>query len=108
MQRAGELPALPVEAVGQDDAEAKAQRHQLFDDGDGQVRLALGDIALLEAGPGLEDAEEQRKGRRAEHAIGVDRDDAVGERVQVADVLVGGVVGGVPLLAVAGLVDDRG
>ena len=61
LQRAGELPTLPVEAVGQDDAEAKAQRHQLFNDGDRQVRLALGDIALLEARPGLEDAEEQRE-----------------------------------------------
>jgi hypothetical protein len=45
--RAGELPALPIQAVGHHDAEAKAQRHHLFDEGEREVRLALGDIALL-------------------------------------------------------------
>jgi hypothetical protein len=58
-----------------------------------------------QARPGLEDAEEQRKRGRAKQAVGVDRDDAVGQRVQIADVLVGGVVGRVPLLAVTGLID---
>ena len=65
------------------------------------------DIARFEAGLGLEDAEEQRERRGAQHAVGVDRDDAVGQRVQVADVLAGHVVGGVPLLAVARLVQTH-
>jgi hypothetical protein len=60
-----------------------------------------------QARPGLEDAEEEGERRRAQHAVGVDRDDAVGQRMQVADVLVGGVVGRVPLLAVAGLVETE-
>jgi hypothetical protein len=51
--------------------------------------------------------QEQRERGGAQHAAGVDRDDPVGQRLQIADVLAGDVVGGVALLAVAGLVDTE-
>jgi site-specific DNA recombinase len=49
VQRADERAALAVEAVGQHDAEAEAEGEQLLDDLDGQLGLALGDLARLEA-----------------------------------------------------------
>jgi len=38
-------------------------------------------------------------------AVGIDRDHPIGQRVHIADVLVGGVVGRLAFLAVARLVD---
>jgi len=77
----------------------------ISDDLDGQLRLGLVDITRFEAGLGFEDTEEQRKRGGAQHAIGIDRDDPIGQRVQIANVLAGDVIGGVPLLAITRLVD---
>jgi hypothetical protein len=60
-----------------------------------------------QARSGREDAEEEGERGRAEQAVGVDRHDAAGQRMQVADGLVGDVVGGVPLLAISRLVDAQ-
>jgi hypothetical protein len=105
VQGADERAALAVETVGQDDAEMEALGEQFLDDLDGQLRLGLIDIARLEARFWLEDAEEQREGGGTQHPIGVDGDDAVGQRVQIADVLAGDIVGRVAFLPVPRLVD---
>ena len=85
----------------------EAQGDQLLDQGDGEVRFALVEVARLQAARGLKIAEEQGERRRAEHAVGVDRDHAVGQGVQIANGLVGDVVGGLALLAIAGLVETE-
>ena len=83
----------------------KALGRQFLDQLHRQLRLALVDVARLEAALRFEEAEGEGKGDGVEHAIGVDRDDAVGQRMDIADVLVRGVVGRLALLAVARLVD---
>src|SRR5262249_8387538 len=107
MQRTDERPAVPVEAVGQHHAEAEPQGQQRLDHRDRQLGLGLVRVAGFEARLRFEDAAEQREGGGAQHPVGVDRDDAIGQRVQVADVLGGHVDGGVAFLAVAGLVDTQ-
>ena len=101
MQSRDEVVALTIQAVGKHDREAKALRGQLLDELDGQLWLALVDIAWLEAAAWLVEAEGQRKGHRIKDAVGIDGYDAVGQRVHVADVLAGGVVGGLAFLAIA-------
>src|SRR5690242_6961677 len=48
VQSADKRAAVAVEAVGQDDLEAEAQREQLLNDLDGQLRFGLIDIASFE------------------------------------------------------------
>jgi len=79
----------------------EAQRQQLLDELDRQLRLRLVHVARFETGLRFEEAEKQREGGGVEHAVGSDRDHAVGQAVQIADVLAGGVVGGGAFLAVA-------
>jgi hypothetical protein len=107
MQRADELRALAIEAVGQHDAEREPAGEQVLDDFNGQLGLGLVDIVRLETLSWLKDAEEEGEGRGGEQPVGVDRDDAIGQRLEVANVLVGDVVGGVALLAVPGLVEAQ-
>ena len=77
----------------------------IADDRDRQGGLGLGDIARFAAGLGFEPADEEREGRGAQHAVGVDRDDPVGQRREGTDVLAGDGVGGMAVLAVARLVE---
>src|SRR5260221_7650579 len=107
MQRRDEVVALAVQAVGQYHTEVEALRRQLLNELDGQLRLALVDVARLEAAAWLVEAESQGKGDGVEHTVGIDRDDAVGQRVHVANVLAGGVVGRLAFLAITGLVDTQ-
>ncbi len=88
----------------------KALRGQFLDQFNGHLRLALIHITGLEPAARLVEAEGQREGDGVEHAVRVDRDDAIGQRVHVADVLAGSVVGGLAFLAVPGLVnaEDEG
>ena len=58
----GEVPALAVHAISQHHREAEAQRLQPLDQLDRELRLALEDIARLEARLGLVNPEGQRKG----------------------------------------------
>ncbi len=67
--------------------------------------LLLGTSPAFRRDSGLKMRQEQREGGGPQHPGGVDRDDAVGQRVQIADVLGGDGVGRVPLLAVTRLVD---
>ncbi len=83
----------------------EALRRQLLNELHGQLRLALVDVTWLEAAARLEEAEGERKGDGVAHTVGVDRDDPVGQRVHVANVLVGGVVGRLAFLAVPRLVN---
>src|SRR5258707_11069036 len=104
MPRRDAVIARAVQAVGQYQREAEALRGELLQELAGQRRLALVDVAWLEAAAWLEEAERQRAGDAVAHPVGIDRDDAVGQRVDSADVLTGGVVGRLPLLAVPCLV----
>jgi hypothetical protein len=108
LQGADELGALSIEAVGQHHTEVEAAGEQVLDDFEGQLRLGFVAIAGLEARLGLKHREEQRERGRPEQSLGVDRDHPIGERVQIADVLVGHVVGGVALLRVPRLIDTEG
>src|SRR5258707_7527413 len=78
--------------------------------------IAIANCGLLvRTSPGLRRASglktRNRRGKvvvpRAEHTIGIDRDHAVRQCVQIADILVGDVVGGVSLLAVPRLVQAQ-
>jgi hypothetical protein len=62
VQGVGKVPALAIHAVGEHDREAQAQCLQLLDQLDRELRLALEDIARLEARLGLVNPEGQRKG----------------------------------------------
>lgn len=105
MQGGDEGPAFAVEAISHHHAEAEAPREQRLDDLDGQLGFGLVDIPPREARRGREEAEAQRKCGGAQHAVGIHRDDAVGQGVQVADVLAGHIIGGMPLLAIPGLIE---
>src|SRR5258707_8568777 len=100
MPRRDAVIARAVQAVGQYQREAEALRGELLQELDGQLRLALVDVAWLEAAAWLEEAERQRAGDPVAHPGGNDRDDALGQRGDRADVLTGGVVGRLTLLAV--------
>jgi hypothetical protein len=54
---------------------------------------------------GLVEREGEGKRHPVEHALGIHRDHAIGERVHIADVLVRHIIGRMPLLAVARLVN---
>ncbi|GEM_PF-5093180 len=107
MQRGDELPALAVEAIGEHDTEVEALRRQLLNQLNRELGLTLVDVIWLEAALGFVEAEGQREGHGVQHPIGIDGDDAIGEAVDVPNILAGGVVGGLPFLAVAGLVNTE-
>ncbi len=107
MQGGDEGPAFAIPAVGEHHTEAEAVRHEFLDDRDRQWWLRLVHVTRLETGLRFEEAEEQREGRRLEHTVGIHRDDTIGQRVQIADVLGRDVVGGVPLFAIPSLIEAQ-
>lgn len=58
----------------------------------------------------LVEPEGQREGEGVENTVGVDRNHPIGDGVQIADILARDVVGRLPFLAIAGLIDteDKG
>ena len=105
LQFADKIAALPIQAVCQYDLEAEAPVLQLLDNLHRQCWLRLIGITWLEPGPGFEDLEEQGKGDLIQDAIGVDGHNAILELTQIANLLMGHVIGGVAFLAVTRLIN---
>jgi len=95
---------------GEHHREGKAQRGQLLDQLDRQLRLALVDIARLEAAARLVEAEGEGKGDGVEHTVVIDGHDPVGQGMHIADiadVLTGRVIRRLAFLAIAWLTRSR-
>jgi hypothetical protein len=80
---------------------------QLLDQGQGQLRLGLEAVTGLEARLGFVEGKSEGKGDLVQHPIGIDRDQALLHSMQPSQVLGRRIVGGVPLLAVAGLINTE-
>ncbi len=92
VQRTDEGSTLAVEAVSQHHTEVEPQAQEVLNECDSELGVGLVDIAWFEPRLGLVDPEEEGEGRRPQQAMGIvsiDRDDAVGQGMQVANVLGG-------------------
>lgn len=107
LQGSQKRATLAIKSVCQDQLDLEALGDQTTHEVDGDGGLSLVDITGFETALRLEDLEQEREGDVVENAIGADRDDAVVDRAEVADVLTGGIVGGLTLLEVARFIDDE-
>src|SRR5512142_484240 len=107
LQCTDKITAFSIQAIGQYDLKMKIPLLQFLDEFHCQLRFRLVRLTWLQAGPGFVDLEEQGKGDLIQDAIGIDGHDAILELAQIANVLMGHVIGAVAFLAVTRLIDAQ-